>query len=103
MNDVERQFHQAMVGAYEGAKRETGYNATRFVPMIAERGGLGTARHLLHSPQVSDGFTALWERDGLDLAVEAVVLRPEFDTLFSAEERELARERLESYGYQAPA
>jgi hypothetical protein len=103
VNDDERQFHKAMVGVYESAKRETGYNATRFLQMISEQGGVATARQLLHSPQVSDGFTALWERRRLDLAVEAVVLRPEFDTLFSDEEREIARERLASYGYGTPA
>ncbi len=103
MNDVERQFHKAMVEVYESAKRETGYNATRFIQMISEQGGVGTARQLLHSPQVSDGFTALWERHRLDLAVEALVLRPDFDSLFSDEEREIARERLASYGYGTPA
>jgi hypothetical protein len=99
MDDIERQFHKAMIEVYESAKRETGYNATRFLQMISEQGGVATARQLLHSPQVSDGFTALWERRRLDLAVEAVILRPEFDPLFSDEEREIARERLDSYGY----
>ena len=41
--------------------------------------------------------------NGLDLAVEAVVLRLEFDALYSDEEREIARERLASYGYGTPA
>lgn len=99
MKDVERQFHKPMVGVYESAKRETGYNATRFLQMISEQGGVATARQLLHSSQVSDGFTALWERHRLDLAVEAVVLRPEFDELFTDDEREIARQRLASYGY----
>ncbi len=102
VSHVERQFNRAMVGVYESAKRATGYNATRFIQMIADQGGLDTGRQLLHSSQVSDGFTALWERGRLDLAVEAVVLRPEFATLFS-DEREIARQRLLSYGYQAPA
>lgn len=103
MDEVERQFNRAMVAVYEHAKRETGYNATRFLQMVSEHGGLATARQLLHSSHVSDGFTALWERRRLDLAVEAVVLQPEFETLFSDDEREIARERLASYGYETPA
>lgn len=103
MNELERQCNKAMVEVYEGAKRETGYNATRFLQTISEQGGVATAPQLLHSAHVSDGFTALWERRRLDLAVEAVVLRPEFEKLFSDDEREIARERLTSYGYGAPA
>lgn len=103
MDEVERQFNKAMVGIYESAKRETRYNATRFLQMISEQEGVGSARQLLYSSHVSDGFTALWERRRLDLAVEAVVLRPEFDELFTDEEHEIARERPASYGYGAPA
>jgi hypothetical protein len=99
VQDVEKKFHQAMVTVYESAKRETGYNAVRFLQMLSEQGGVATARQLLHSSHVSDGFTALWERRRLDLAVEAVVLQPEYESLFSYDEREIARERLLSYGY----
>ena len=100
MDEVERQFNKAMIGVYEDAKRETGYNATRFLQMISEQGGVATARQLLHSSHVSDGFTALWERRRLDLAVEAVVLQPRFAALFSDAERQIARDRLVSYGYE---
>ena len=47
MDEVERRFHRAMVGIYETAKRELGYNATRFLQMVSEQGGLVTARQLL--------------------------------------------------------
>ncbi len=99
MTDLERSFHRAMVKVYEDAKRETGYNATRFLQMVSEQGGLATAKQLLHASTVSDGFTALWERGRLDLAVESVVLRPEFAPLFTDEERDLASSRLEQYGW----
>src|SRR5207253_4103573 len=51
------------------------FNASRFLQMVGERGGLSTARYLLHAPGLSDGFTALWECDRLDLTVEAYVLK----------------------------
>jgi len=102
MNALEQAFHRAMVRVYEDAKRETGYNATRFLQMVSEQGGLSTARQLLHAPTVSDGFTALWERGRLDLAVEAVLLRDEFEPLFTEQERELALSRLEAYGWRGP-
>ena len=97
--DVERVFHQAMVRIYEVAKRDAGYNATRFLQMISERGGLDAARQLLHASTVSEGFTALWLANRLDLSVEAHVLKPEFGDLFTDEEQAIARRRLNEYGY----
>jgi hypothetical protein len=100
---LERDFHAAMVEVYKRAKQEAGYPATYFIQMVSQRGGLATARHLLHAPKVSDGFTALWERGRLDLSVETLVLQERFAQLFTDEEREGARSRLDEYGYSPPA
>ncbi len=43
MTELERRFHREMVQIYERAKRETGYNATRFLQMVSNQGGLATA------------------------------------------------------------
>lgn len=99
MTDLEMRFHKAMIGIYESAKDECHYNATRFLQMLSEKGGLATARTLLTTPTPSEGFTALWECGRLDLTVEAHVLKPEFATLFTEEEKSVARCRLEEYGY----
>ena len=48
------------------------------------------------------GFTRLWELRRLDLTVEAVVLRPEFASLFTPDERAVARQRLDSVGFAVP-
>lgn len=98
MEEIERRFHRAMISIYETAKRDLGYNATRFLQMISEHGGLATARQLLWSDTPSEGFTTLWERGRLDLTVEARVLDAEFASLFTDEDRERARARLEAYG-----
>ena len=85
---------------YERARVEAGYNATHFLGMLADLGPLATARRLLHSDKVSEGFVALWQRGRLDLTVENVVLRPEFVDLFTDEELDIARNRLAEYGYR---
>ena len=100
VSQAEQQFHRAMVAIYETAKRDLGYNATRFLQMISEQGGLATARQLLWSDQPSDGFTTLWSHHRLDLTVEAHVLRPDYATLFTEADREQARRRLELYGWR---
>ena len=46
MEDTERHWNRAMVTIYETAKRELGYNATRFLQMLSEQGGLATAKQL---------------------------------------------------------
>lgn len=100
MNPIERAFHDAMLDVYKRAKSEAGYNATRFLTMVNEHGGLETARILLHSQDVSEGYIALWEKGRLDLTVEAVMLEPEWASLFSPAERLIAVTRLKQYGYQ---
>jgi hypothetical protein len=92
-------FHRAMVDIYETVKRDLGFNATRFLQMIAEQGGLATARQLLWSDTPSDGFTTLWQHGRLDLTVEAHVLKPEFAILFTNDDRQQVTHRLESYGH----
>ncbi len=90
-----------MVDIYRRAKDEIQYVATRFIQMVTEAGGLEAAHRLIHSNEPSDGFTTLWEHRRLDLSVEALVLRSEFESLFGDDERTIARNRLREYGYEA--
>lgn len=92
-------FTEAMLEIYRRAKSEAGYEARIFLRMVVEHGGVGAAQRLLHAPKVSDGYTALWQRGRLDLTVEAVVLQPEWLDLFDDDERRIAIDRLENYGY----
>jgi len=93
-------FHKAMLEIHKRAKSEANYNATRFFQMVADQGGIDAARMLLHSSTVSDGYTALWERGRLDLTVEHLVLQPRWESLFTEEERHIARSRLKEYGFE---
>jgi hypothetical protein len=56
---------------------------------------------LLSASAPSDGFTALWELNRLDLTIEAHVIKPEFSPLFTETERLLAEERLREYGWKS--
>lgn len=97
--ELERRFDAAMMGIYHRALKEANYRATRFHQMLCDHGGLETAQLLLHSNHVSEGYTALWERGKLELTVEALVLEFEWNDLFTEEEREIAKKRLQEYGY----
>lgn len=103
MTDLESAFHEAMLDVYRRAKAEANYNATLFLGMLNDKGGLQTARQLINADTVSDGYTALWERRRLDLTVEATVLaNPQFHSLFASGELDICRRRLREYGYDPP-
>ncbi len=99
-DELEEEFDIAMMDIYHRAKKEAKYNGTRYLQMLHEHRGLITAQILLHDSNVSTGYTALWERKRLDLTVEALILQKKWNPLFSDDERKIARERLESYGYK---
>ncbi|MBM0224816.1 hypothetical protein [Micromonospora sp. ATA51] len=47
---LEAAFHEAMVRSYERARDEANYHAALFLRLLTEKGGLATARQLLHNP-----------------------------------------------------
>src|SRR6266516_1093523 len=52
---------------------------------------------------ISDGYTALYLRDRLDITVEAIIHdNPKWHTLFTSEELEICYQRLKSYDYPLP-
>lgn len=94
------QFDQAMFDIYRRAKAEAGYNATIFLGMISDRGGLATAKYLVNSAKPSEGYAQLFERGRLDLTVEAMIVEnPRWHGLFEESELARARKRLADYGY----
>lgn len=98
--DQEKAFNEAMIEIYRRAKSEARYNAKAFLGMVIDRGGLSTAKYLINSSAPSVGYTALYERNRLDLTVEAMVLEHlNWHSLFTTEELEKARKRLAQYGY----
>lgn len=102
MTNIENDFHNEMLNIYKKAKEECGYNATYFLRMVSEMGGLQAAKRLLSADAPQYGFTELWERHRLDLTMEALVLNSKFNSLFTEEERQTARERLQQHGYSVP-
>lgn len=84
-------------------EREISYNPAYCSQMVAEQGGVGAARTLLHGPPASDGFTRLWEEGRLDLSLEFSVLRPKRHSIFSEAERAEARRRLEAHRFDMDA
>jgi hypothetical protein len=94
-DEVATSFEREMASICRRAEREIGYRPSYLLRMLNERGAVGSAQQLLQPGPLAHGFTSLWERRRLDLTVESLVLEPRFSCLFSEQELEVARNRLE--------
>ncbi len=98
-DDLEKNFDLALIEGYYQIKEETGYNATYFLQMVQDQGGLQAARNLLSKPEPSEGLFSLWELKRLDLSLEAFVLTEKYSPLFTKQELIIAHQRLADLGY----
>lgn len=99
MNDLEREFNKDMIDIYKTAKKDIGYNATRFLQLVSNKGGLVAAKQLISTEHGTSGFTTLFENQRLDLSVEAHVIIPKYQSLFTVDEIQMCKDRLREYGY----
>jgi hypothetical protein len=98
--EMEKEFHKDIVAIYEKAKNECRYIATRFIQMVAEKGGLSAAKELIIKDGDTYGFGKLYDLHRLDLSVEALVLKEKYSSLFSDFEKRKCSERLKKYGHE---
>ncbi|WP_133903148.1 hypothetical protein [Actinophytocola oryzae] len=94
-----REFTEEMYEGYRYLARTINYRAKQFLEMVTLQGGVGAAQALLRGRDASDGFTRLWQENMLDRSVEASVLRPKYEPLFTDQERDIARRRLEAHEF----
>lgn len=94
-----QEFDTKMREIYQRALSECGYNASYFIRLVNDRGGVGTAKYLLSADDPQSGFNVLWELGRLDLTVEVQVAKRRFKPLFTEDEVRIARRRLDELGY----
>ena len=100
MTRQEADFSKAMMDIYLNAKK-IGYTPSIFHRMLMQSGGIATAKQLINSKTVSEGYTRLFELRRLDLTVEAVVYENErWHDLFTSEELTICKKRLIEYRYE---
>jgi len=96
MSELEARFEADMIEkVYRTAGKETGYWASYFLRAVRTHGGVEAARRLLQQKGISRGLAKLRASDRLDLAMETLVLAPEYGPLFTEEERAIAARRLD--------
>ena len=100
MNQIEKKFNADMIELYSITLKECGYRATRFLQLVSEKGGVVAVKQLISKTGGTEGFEKLWRCGRLDLSVEAYVLKPEYDSLFTNDEKRKCRDLLISMGYK---
>ena len=90
MDKLALKFEEELRDKMYIAKKECRYNATYFIQMMNENGGVNTAKILIakaiQTGQLSDGFSRLFMEGRLDLSMEDSVCKEEYRPLFSEEE-----------------
>jgi hypothetical protein len=97
MENLEDQFHHAMIGVADFANQH--HFGIRFRQMLGEYGGVGTAKRLLAKPDFQTGLFELSRLHSLSKSMEAFVIQERFRPLFTAAEIAEARRRLDELGY----
>lgn len=87
-----------MLDIYHQAGQSIGYWPQGLVEIVNSRGRVGAAKYLMAQSGVSAGFQTLKRNNRLDLLVESLVLRAEWEPLFTDEEWDTARRKLEQFG-----
>ncbi|WP_084794856.1 hypothetical protein [Actinokineospora bangkokensis] len=88
-----------MLDGYRYLVRTIRYTAKSFLHMLTMQGGVDTAKTLLRGTSTSDGFVRLWEENMLAHSVEASVIKPQYELLFTDQERRTAQMRLQAHGF----
>ena len=89
---------QELEGTIKAAKAR-GYIPNYFMQMLAEHGGVETAKRLLAGEKPQTGLFELYKLGLLHESMEAVVLQPKFQPLFTEKELAEAHKRLDDLGY----
>lgn len=95
MDALKKKFEAELIYKMQCAKKECKYNPTRFNQMLAQYGGVETAKRLIRTEmetgQTSDGFGTLFLSGRLDLSMEDSVCKEEYQSLFSKQEIDYCR------------
>ncbi len=97
---LQNKFNAEILEAIEGMKKAK-YNPTRFIRMLhQEKDNAFKVVQKLVTKEVSSGLTELWNHNILNLSVEAIIIKPEYQTLFSPETISICKKKLKRLGYK---
>lgn len=99
--EVIKKFDKEMKALYKRQKRETGYYSEMNSYVLNDIGGYEAVKRLIHFKEDSEALKLFASKNRLDLAVESLVLKKDYENLFTENEKEICKKRLEEYAKQA--
>lgn len=97
---------QTLFKNYQRTGKELGYWVHRFRQTLDKNGGLVVSRRILAKKTkggITEGLQKLIDANRPDLALESIILSPEFRSLFSQEELAIAKKRIvENFRFPPP-
>lgn len=95
--EVIKKFDKEMNNLYKSQKRETGYYSEMNSYVLKDIGGYEAVKRLIHFKEDSEALKLFASKKRLDLAAESLVLKKDYEKLFTENEKEICRKRLEEY------
>lgn len=94
--DLKKEFYNDVVNMIEECKRLK-YTPSRLIEMLRmnNNDAVATVKTLIAKDNVTEGFTRLCLLNRLDLTLENIVSNPKFSELFTVEEIQKCKNRLE--------
>ena len=99
IRQLEDEFNKEILSLLKIWLEECDYKAPIFRKMVGRYGGYKTTKKLIMDLNPSYGFLKLYRMGRLDLTVEAVIGDSKWQELFTEQEKNRAKEKLDKYQY----
>lgn len=93
-DELHARFQADMKRSVDLMARELNYHPLVFIRMLSDYGAVGAAKRLLAQAGYQYGFEKLFTSNRLEYSVEAFVILPWYQPLFTPSEIQIAEERL---------
>ena len=96
---LKKLFHQEIIDLYKNVIKSVKYKPTRLMDYINKYGGYEAAVKYISTESNVQDFAILWEKERLDLSVEALITNEKFRSLFSEDILSFCDRKLKEYSY----
>lgn len=96
---LKKAFHQEMINLYKKMIKLIKYKPTRLIDYINKYGGYEAAVKYINTESNVQDFAVLWEKERLDLSVEALITSENYRCLFQEEILAFCDRKLKEYSY----
>ena len=96
---LKKLFHQEIIDLYKQIIKSVKYKPTRLMDYINRYGGYEAAVKYISTESNVQDFTILWEKERLDLSVEALITKEQYRELFSEDILSFCDRKLKEYSY----